>query len=292
MAMGSHLQGSSVAVFVNRPEIKWPCPLGDKSAARNPYGLSAQVFFHIVLRGVCQLVTEGTADVALAEGDIALVGRGQEHTIRTTEEVWTRGLSADGGTAVLCGDLYLQHADSLRFPPLLIQRANEHEQAMELVRLIRHELEGGEVGAVDLASELVRVLLLMSLRRYLREDMPQLAPAAYGDARLLRALSAIRSDLAREWSLDSLADIAGASRATLVRLFRRGVGEGPYKFLTSLRITSARARIEASDEPLAAIAEEVGYRSEAAFSRAYRRRFGVAPREHRLTAVRITIPTS
>jgi AraC family transcriptional activator of mtrCDE len=81
----------------------------------------------------------------------------------------------------------------------------------------------------------------------------------------------------RGWTLDELAKRASTSRATLVRLFRNAVRVAPLAFLTELRLSLARHRMLATSTPLAVIAEEVGYQSETAFSRAYRRRFGVAP---------------
>jgi len=82
---------------------------------------------------------------------------------------------------------------------------------------------------------------------------------------------------ARNWMLDELAARANTSRATLVRLFRSAANMAPLTFLAELRLTLARHRILASNTPLAEIAEEVGYQSETAFSRAYQRRFGIAP---------------
>lgn len=80
------------------------------------------------------------------------------------------------------------------------------------------------------------------------------------------------SEPARSWTLDEL-----AQRATLVRQFQAAVNMAPVAFLAELRLTIARGRIRASRTPLAIIADDVGYQSETAFSRAYQRQFGVAP---------------
>jgi len=77
--------------------------------------------------------------------------------------------------------------------------------------------------------------------------------------------------------LDELVDLAGASRSTLVRQFQTTVNMAPLSFLGELRLALARHRILATSEPIAAIAEGVGYQSETAFRRAYHRRFGVPP---------------
>ena len=91
-------------------------------------------------------------------------------------------------------------------------------------------------------------------------------------------------DPAQPWTLDELAAEAATSRATLVRLFRGMTGRAPLAFLANLRLLLARNRLRASYEPVAAIAAEVGYESETAFSRAYARHFGTTPgadRKHR-----------
>ena len=89
---------------------------------------------------------------------------------------------------------------------------------------------------------------------------------------------------ARAWTLDDLAKRANTSRATLVRQFKAAVNMAPVGFLAELRLTIARGRIRTSRASLAVIAEDVGYRSETAFNRAYHRQFGVAPSQDRWTA--------
>lgn len=83
------------------------------------------------------------------------------------------------------------------------------------------------------------------------------------------------------WTLDEVAKLAGAPRATVVRLFNRSAGLSPLAFLTELRLTLARSRLRASQTPISVIADKVGYSSETAFSRAYRRRFACAPARDR-----------
>ena len=85
--------------------------------------------------------------------------------------------------------------------------------------------------------------------------------------------------LDRPWTLDELAAEAGASRATLVRLFQKTAGMAPLAFLAELRFGLARRKLSAGKAPLAAIAAEVGYQSESAFSRAFQRRYGMRPGE-------------
>jgi AraC family transcriptional regulator, activator of mtrCDE len=88
---------------------------------------------------------------------------------------------------------------------------------------------------------------------------------------------ALIEDPARDWSLDELASLAGASRATLVRDFRRLADTTPLAFLTDLRLDLTCQALGQTDRALADIALDVGYQSQSALSRAFQRRFGMAP---------------
>ena len=103
------------------------------------------------------------------------------------------------------------------------------------------------------------------------------------DLRVARAMRALENDPARSWTMRELAKLAGASRASLVRLFHAATGTSPKRWLTAHRLERA-ARLLGRPEPtVAEVAARVGYVSEFAFSRAFKRRFGVPPsrfREH------------
>lgn len=97
------------------------------------------------------------------------------------------------------------------------------------------------------------------------------------DPVLARALSAMHEEPAHPWDVASLARRCGSSRATLARKFATRVGSPPLAYLTQLRLDLAARRLATSQEGLAAVAAAVGYTSEFAFSRAFRRAFGQAP---------------
>ena len=94
-------------------------------------------------------------------------------------------------------------------------------------------------------------------------------------------MAAVLEDPSRAWTLDELATHANASRASLVRLFRKTAQVSPLAFLTELRLELARHKLSESARPIAAIAAEVGYQSESAFSRAFQLRYGMRPGEAR-----------
>jgi AraC-like DNA-binding protein len=101
------------------------------------------------------------------------------------------------------------------------------------------------------------------------------------DRAVQRALEALQRDVRRRWSVQSLAKAVGLSRAAFARRFTQALGVGPIAYLTELRLALAAERLREQDESLAQVAREVGYESEFAFSRAFKRRFGVPPASYR-----------
>jgi AraC-like DNA-binding protein len=83
--------------------------------------------------------------------------------------------------------------------------------------------------------------------------------------------------VAQEWTVDNLGREVGLSRSALADRFTRLIGEPPMRYLARWRIQVAAQQLRKSDLPLARIAEQVGYESEAAFNRAFKRNFGVPP---------------
>ncbi len=104
------------------------------------------------------------------------------------------------------------------------------------------------------------------------------------DARVGRALALLHERHAEPWTLDTLAREVGTSRTLLAVRFRELVGEPPMAYLTRWRITRAANLLHGARQPLARVAEQVGYRSDAVFSRAFRRITGHTPRQWRKMA--------
>ena len=101
------------------------------------------------------------------------------------------------------------------------------------------------------------------------------------DLRVARALRALRSNPARAWTVRELAKVAGASRASLVRLFHATTGTSPKRWLTAHRLERAAELLGSEEVTVADVAVRVGYVSEFAFSRAFKRRYGVPPARYR-----------
>lgn len=106
-------------------------------------------------------------------------------------------------------------------------------------------------------------------------------PAGARDEITGRALALLHRDPARRWSVDQLARAAGTSRSTLVERFAEFLNEAPMTYLARWRLRLGARRLETTDQGIIEIAAAVGYESDAAFNRAFRREFGLPPGQYR-----------
>jgi transcriptional regulator GlxA family with amidase domain len=155
-----------------------------------------------------------------------------------------------------------------------------------IAALVR-EYEAAAHGASLVVSRLLEVLFVQAVRAWADHEPPGGAGwiGALRDPTLARTLALLHEDLSRPWDVATLARVAGTSRATLGRRFTVEVGEPPLAYLTRVRMLHAARRLEGTDDGLAAIARDVGYVSEFAFNRAFRRQFGVPPGTYRKTTL-------
>ena len=145
-----------------------------------------------------------------------------------------------------------------------------------------------EFGSEMVAADLARALFVMMLRDHLTDQASGKGTLSLlQDRATARVVLAILGDLARDWTLDEMAAVAIASRATLVRAFQKRAGIAPMTFLSDLRLAVARKRLAGTSDPIAKIADEVGYASESALSKAIMRKYGMRP-----GALRLAVPNS
>ena len=135
-------------------------------------------------------------------------------------------------------------------------------------------------------AKLSELLFVEAMRRY-AESLPagqQGWLAALRDPQLGRALALMHAEPARAWTVDELAREVALSRSALGERFAELVGEPPMQYLTRWRLALAAQSLRAGGEAVARIAERVGYESEAAFNRAFKREFGSPPAKWRRAA--------
>jgi transcriptional regulator GlxA family with amidase domain len=141
------------------------------------------------------------------------------------------------------------------------------------------ETAGGLSRSPALLAKLAELLFVEAVRRFLATQPPEQSGwrAGITDPMIGRALALLHRSLTQRWTADDLARTVGMSRSAFADRFTRIMGESPMRYLTQQRLQAAAARLESSPESIARIAFEVGYESEAAFNRAFKRAFGSPP---------------
>jgi AraC-like DNA-binding protein len=145
------------------------------------------------------------------------------------------------------------------------------------------EAEGARPGRSVLLSKMAYTLFSEALRRYMEHMPPEQTGwlAAARDATVGAAISAIHRRPDHRWTLDGLAADVGVSRSVLTDRFARFLGEGPLAYLGMWRLQLAARHLQTSRDTVLQVALEVGYESEAAFIRAFKREFGLPPAKYR-----------
>ena len=173
-------------------------------------------------------------------------------------------------------------------PPLMHVQGGRSPTAGWLdvtLRMMVDELDSGRPGGEVLVARLADLLLVHVLRSWIEESSKRTGwLTALGDPRLGRALGCIHAEPGRAWSVDALAREAGMSRSAFFTVFSDRVGETPAAYLLRWRMALARERLRRGSDGLAQVAEAVGYGSEAAFSRAFKRHVGESPSKWRRRA--------
>jgi AraC-like DNA-binding protein len=260
--------------------------------------------FHLIAAGKCsvELATGERRDISA--GDILLMPYADQHKFwsgRTTEMpladdvvrpgplkgMWNINHGGGGQeTRMVCG--FLESSEFLltpvfrTLPPLLVDRA-EDDQVSTLIKSTVGQIlamtETAAPGSELMLGRLMELLFVEVLRRYATR-LPASAKgwfAALNDPIVGRALQLVHGDPARRWTVDELAREAGSSRTVLAERFHAVLGQAPIEYITCWRMQLAAERIRNGAGSLAAIAADVGYDSEAAFNRAFKRVTGVTP---------------
>ncbi|MCP3097274.1 AraC family transcriptional regulator [Myxococcus sp. K15C18031901] len=280
-----------------------------RTVARAPWGLrfppTNTATLHMVIAGTCHL-WRGREVLALGPGDVVLLPRGEGHSVADSPRSprldlgdWlsTRGAGASsydlGGSGVesrlLCGCFTFEDPGAhpvLKLLPGHVHLRGASEEARALLptlSLLEREYERAERGVSVVVSRLLDILLIQVLRAWADAQPPGGAGwlGALGDPTLARALGCLHEAPGTDWSVSELARRVGTSRATLARRFSAEVGTTPLEYLTQLRMREAAHQLKQGQDGLAAIASRVGYTSEFAFNRAFRRVMGVPPGEYR-----------
>jgi AraC-like DNA-binding protein len=277
--------------------------------ASPPWGMSAEpqsvASFHAIRRGRAILRVDGLlAPIALEVGDVVVVPHGTSHAIVDQaatravpfqDELRARGLDERGvlrtggsgasSTAIVCGAFVgtHEHPPLLSCLPRLLHLRNGRDAVANTLASIEAEMSAREPGTGAVVTRLVGILFVHVLRGWLDEhaDQRDALLGSMTDPAIARALAEIDRDPAHAWSVATLARKVGMSRSAFATRFTMLVGEAPIAYVTRIRLQRAAIALRSDAVAISAVARQVGYDSDAAFSRAFKRQFGTGPAEYR-----------
>lgn len=270
-------------------------------------GEANEIPYHAVIGGSAVLEDQaGGKPLRLETGDILLLPGNPRHVMhdgggarpkparnrRELNLVISENTGKGDRLDLLCGHFTIAppHDRLVRsyLPPRLVVHAGGNgggensTQLAGLVALMRGETADDRLGGRAMLNALSTAMFALVLRLASEaEDAPRGLLALAGHPRLAPAVAAMFADPARAWSLPDLANLCNMSRATLARQFQEKLGRSASDLLTDIRMTMAANELRKSSLSTGAVAEAVGYQSEAAFQRAFKSHMGVTPAQWR-----------
>jgi len=280
-----------------------------RSELTAPWGLTlppmpAYVWFHVVTNGRLWLEA-GDADArVLAPGDLALVPHGEGHALRSEPGAPAPGIlelerelvsdryeilrhGAGGSpTSLICGAVRFDHPAARNLvailPEIIHLEASGSAQMdwlQSTLRLMAAEARELRPGGEAVITRLGDILVIQAIRSWIETDPAARTGwlGALRDRQIGRAITLIHRDPARAWTVASLADELAMSRSAFAARFTELVGEPVMAYVARWRMQVAVSALREEGATVAELADRLGYQSEAAFSRAFKRIIGVSP---------------
>lgn len=263
-------------------------PIGCGDWLISPSG-HAHASFHLVSRGSCWLHMASLSEpVKLDAGDVVFFPFDVPHQLSPGRDFPvgdSRLPDARLGeqTQLVCGLYRSQDRELERLlcglPDVVVARAKSNKSSLaSLIALLTEEAEATEPGTNLVLNALSDALLALLLREAIRQGhVAQGLLGGLNDPRLAPALSAMHACPGELWNVDTLAEKAALSRSAFAERFQRIMGASPAAYLAEVRMQEARALLRDNEVSVAQIAERLGYATEAAFRRAFRRVVGATP---------------
>jgi AraC-like DNA-binding protein len=280
------------------------------------------VIFHLITEGECFVEIDAEPLMRLSAGDVVVFPQGHAHRMCSEPGLQPaagarladtrladvlsrrpRTLVYGGGgatTRLVCGylacDARLARMLLGGLPRLLrvsVRGSNAGVWLEASVRYALAEARSPRPGGAGVLAKLAEVLFIEVLRLYVNEQSADRSGwlAAVGDRVVGAALTQLHTRPAHPWTLETLAKAAGTSRSVLAERFQQLVGSAPMEYLTQWRMLLAANLLCRSNAPLARIAEDIGYQTDTAFIRAFRREYGVPPAAwRRQQSTRVQVP--
>jgi AraC-like DNA-binding protein len=279
---------------------------GKHSAANAPFQFA---HFGMLTRGNCWLSVEGMSEaLPLAGGDCFLLAPGNSYTLRDSPRTRARSFcevapknasqvieyGGGGAPTTIISGWFRFSATSLKpimrlLPSLILVKADQ-PQTLALrttVNMLASEMAEPMPGSDLVVNRLADVLFMQCLRAFIASRSEACSNGllrAIFDAQIGVALKSMHEKVDAPWTVEMLAAASGMSRSAFAVRFKDLVGETPLEYLTDWRMQKATQLLQTGDKKLFEVAKSVGYDSDAAFSKAFKRVIGVAPREYRRNA--------
>jgi AraC-like DNA-binding protein len=295
------------AIFIQaRFSAPWcyQSPRADSAAPLLEPNAERVVIFHLITEGECFVELGDDEPVRLIAGDAVIFPQGDAHLMTSQpglppassgarlDQVLSRRprqIAYGGGgatTRLVCGYLACDArlakmllAGLPRIVRVNVRGSNAGIWLEASVRYALAEARSPRPGGAGVLAKLAEVLFIEVLRLYMNEQGEGRTGwlAGVGDRIVGAALNALHRRPAHAWTLEELASEAATSRSVLAERFQQLVGSSPMQYLTQWRMLLAANLLSGSNAPLARIAEDVGYQTDTAFSRAFRREYGTPP---------------
>ena len=272
------VQGS--VYFCDHLEAPWSMDFKDTTTAS----------FHLVRRGECWVMS-GDHTERLGPGDLVYIEPGRDHEL-ASHPPGQKPTLGQARTLLLCG--YCEFTTETLtplldvFPSLTIVRAEEllrHAWLKSTLDQLSAEYMSQQPGAELVVNKLTEVVLVELIRiNFGRGDKSRFV-AALSDKRIAKALQKIHSNPHIAWTLEKMSEEVGMSRAAFARRFKELVGQPMFEYLTRLRIQRARELLRETKLPLYEVASRVGYESDLAFTKTFKKHVGTTPTRFRKQAI-------
>ena len=277
-----------------------------------PWGICVPAYenvarFHFVHRGRCWIsVKDIDEKFPLNQGDLVIIPHGVEHSIfdpadaeiESLEEatshylgegVFVYGDTKSGAdTQLICGHWSFEKDTSHPLIEMLpkhirIERSNAPSSWLEnTLTMIGSETEMNRPGHEQVTLKLSESILIYVIRDYLISgDIDAEFYNALKDEKILKVLQEMHRTPSYSWTLEAMSSIALLSRTSFMNRFTSLVGMTPLQYLTHWRMQIGRQILSETDSAIIEIAERVGYQSEAAFGRVFKKHFNMGPAEYR-----------
>jgi AraC-like DNA-binding protein len=261
------------------------------------------IAYHYVTEGRCLLKVGDQRPMEVESGEIVVLPRNDHHVIASATSL--RPVSADhliqeapegglakivyggGGarTSILCGFLGndIPHNPLIALLPGVLKLNAADGASADWIKgtfqFAASEIAAGKTNSPVILAKLAELLFMEAVRRYLASQPSSANAWAVGmhDPVVGRALGLLHAQIARRWTTEDLARELAVSRSAFAERFTRTIGEPPMRYLARQRFEQASAQLKETVDPIARIAYNVGYESEEAFNRAFRREYGVPP---------------